>query len=126
MVVTTLDHMARGGIRDQLAGGYHRYATSRYWIVPHFEKMLYDNAQLASAHLLAFELTGDPRWRAEAEATFAFVARTMTAPEGGFYSALDAETDGEEGRYYVWTRDEVKQRPRRRPRRTTPSPRSTA
>ena len=59
----TLDHMARGGIRDQLAGGYHRYATSRYWIVPHFEKMLYDNAQLASVHLLAFELTGDPRWR---------------------------------------------------------------
>ena len=108
MVLTTMDRMARGGIRDQLAGGYHRYATSRYWIVPHFEKMLYDNAQLASAHLLAFELTGDPRWRAEAEATFAFVAETMTAPEGGFYSALDAETDGEEGAYYVWTRDEVK------------------
>src|SRR6185312_16358275 len=63
MVVSTLDHMARGGIRDQLAGGYHRYATSRYWIVPHFEKMLYDNAQLASAHLLAFEATSDPRWR---------------------------------------------------------------
>ena len=91
--------MARGGIRDQLAGGYHRYATSRYWIVPHFEKMLYDNAQLASAHLLAFEATGDPRWRHEAEATFAFVARTLTAPEGGFSSALDAETDGEEGAY---------------------------
>ena len=108
MVVTTLDHMARGGIRDHLAGGYHRYSVSRYWIVPHFEKMLYDNAQLAAAHVLAFELTGDPRWRAEAEATFAFVARTMTAPEGGFYSALDAETDGEEGRSYVWTRDEVK------------------
>ncbi len=108
MVLTTMDQMARGGIRDQLAGGYHRYATSRYWIVPHFEKMLYDNAQLASAHLLAFELTGDPRWRAEAEATFAFVADTMTAPEGGFYSALDAETDGEEGAYYAWTRDEVK------------------
>ena len=107
MVVTTMDHMARGGIRDHLGGGYHRYATSRYWIVPHFEKMLYDNAQLASAHLLAFEATADPRWRAEAEATFAFVARTMTAPEGGFYSALDAETEGEEGRYYVWTRDQV-------------------
>jgi uncharacterized protein YyaL (SSP411 family) len=109
MVVATLDHMARGGIRDQLAGGYHRYATSRFWIVPHFEKMLYDNAQLASAHVLAFELTGDSRWRREAEATFEFVARTMTSPEGGFYSALDAETDGDEGRYYVWTRDEVKQ-----------------
>jgi uncharacterized protein len=108
MVVTTMDRMARGGIRDQLAGGYHRYATSRYWIVPHFEKMLYDNAQLASAHLLVFELSGDARWRAEAEATFAFVADTMTAPEGGFYSAIDAETDGEEGAYYVWSRDEVK------------------
>jgi uncharacterized protein YyaL (SSP411 family) len=109
MALVTMDRMARGGIRDQLAGGYHRYATSRYWIVPHFEKMLYDNAQLASAHVLAFEVTGDPRWKAEAEATFAFVARTMTAPEGGFYSALDAETGGEEGAYYVWTRDEVKQ-----------------
>ena len=108
MVVKTLDQMARGGIRDQLAGGYHRYATNRYWIVPHFEKMLYDNAQLASAHLLAFEATGDARWRREAEDTFAFIARTMTAPEGGFFSALDAETDGEEGQYYVWARAEVK------------------
>ena len=108
MVVETMDHMARGGIRDQIAGGYHRYAVSRFWIVPHFEKMLYDNAQLASAHLLAFEATGDPRWKREAEATFAFVARSMTAPEGGFYSALDAETNGEEGAYYVWTREQVK------------------
>jgi uncharacterized protein len=108
MVESTLDRMARGGIRDQLAGGYHRYATSRYWIVPHFEKMLYDNAQLASAHLMAYELTGDPRWKAEAEATLAFIARTMTSPEGGFYSSLDAETQGEEGAYYVWTRDEVR------------------
>ena len=104
----TLDRMARGGIRDHLGGGYHRYSTDRSWIVPHFEKMLYDNAQLASAHLLAFEITKDPRWRDEAEATFAFVERSMTAPEGGFYSALDAETNGEEGAYYVWTRDEVK------------------
>ncbi len=109
MVLATMDQMARGGIRDQLAGGYHRYSTSRYWIVPHFEKMLYDNAQLASAHLLAFEATGDPRWRAEAEATFAFVKRSMTSPEGGFFSALDAETEGEEGAYYVWSRDQVQQ-----------------
>jgi uncharacterized protein YyaL (SSP411 family) len=107
MVLTTLDQMARGGIRDHLAGGYHRYSTNRFWTVPHFEKMLYDNAQLATAHLLAFELTGDARWRAEAEATFAFLARSMTAPEGGFYSALDAEAGGEEGQTYVWTRDEV-------------------
>ena len=68
MVLFTLDRMARGGIRDQLGGGYHRYATSRYWIVPHFEKMLYDNAQLASVHLLAYEITRDPRWKDEAEA----------------------------------------------------------
>jgi uncharacterized protein YyaL (SSP411 family) len=108
MVTITLDHMARGGIRDHLAGGYHRYSTDRGWNVPHFEKMLYDNAQLASAHLRAFELTKDPRWRQEAEATFAFVARSLTAPEGGFYSALDAETEGDEGGYYAWTRDEVK------------------
>ncbi len=107
LVVATLDHMARGGIRDQLAGGYHRYATNRAWTVPHFEKMLYDNAQLASAHGLAFELTGDVRWRDEARDTFAFLARTMTAPEGGFFSALDAEVGGEEGQTYVWTRDEV-------------------
>ncbi len=108
MVTVTLEHMARGGIRDQLGGGYHRYSTDRYWIVPHFEKMLYDNAQLASVQLAAFEITKDPRWRAEAEATFAFVASKMTSPEGGFYSALDAETNGDEGAYYFWTRDEVK------------------
>jgi uncharacterized protein YyaL (SSP411 family) len=108
MVRVTLDHMARGGIRDHLAGGYHRYSTDRFWAVPHFEKMLYDNAQLSSVHLSAFEITGDPRWRAEAEATFAFVERSMTAPEGGFYSSLDAETKAGEGAYYVWSRGEVK------------------
>ncbi len=108
MVQMTLDRMARGGIRDHLGGGYHRYSTDRFWTVPHFEKMLYDNAQLASAHLMAFAVTKDPRWRAEAEATFAYIERSMTAPEGGFYSALDAETKGEEGAYYVWTIDEVK------------------
>jgi uncharacterized protein YyaL (SSP411 family) len=108
MVLLTLDRMARGGIRDHLAGGYHRYSTDRSWTVPHFEKMLYDNAQLASAHLLAFEITKDPRWRDEAVATFAFIERSMTSPEGGFYSALDAETNHEEGAYYVWTQDEVK------------------
>jgi uncharacterized protein YyaL (SSP411 family) len=108
MVLVTFDQMARGGIRDHLGGGYHRYATDRRWIVPHFEKMLYDNAQLASLHLLAYELTGDSRWRVEAEATFDFVARRMTAAEGGFFSAFDAETNGEEGAYYVWTRGEVR------------------
>jgi uncharacterized protein YyaL (SSP411 family) len=107
MVVATLDQMARGGIRDQLAGGYHRYATNRDWTVPHFEKMLYDNAQLAVVHLLAFERTGDRRWQREAENTLSFLAASMTAPDGSFFSALDAETDGDEGQTYVWTRREV-------------------
>src|SRR5262249_40042224 len=108
MVTFTLDRMARGGIRDHLGGGYHRYSTDRRWLVPHFEKMLYDNAQLASVHLAAFEITKDERWRAEAEATFRFGEAKLTSPEGGFYSALDAETKGEEGAYYVWTREEAK------------------
>ena len=107
MALKTFDAMARGGIRDHLAGGYHRYSTVRDWSIPHFEKMLYDNAQLAEALVLAYETTGDPRWKAEAEATFAFVARTMTAPDGLFYSALDAESEGEEGKSYLWTPAEV-------------------
>ncbi len=107
MVTLTLDHMARGGIRDFLAGGYHRYSTDRFWAVPHFEKMLYDNAQLVSLHLEIFEETSNDRWRQEAEDTLAFISNVMTGPEGAFYSALDAETDAEEGKYYVWTRDEV-------------------
>ena len=108
MVTFTLDQMARGGIRDHIGGGYHRYSTDRLWRVPHFEKMLYDNAQLASVFLAAFEITSDPRWRFEAESTFRFVEEKLTSPEGAFYSALDAETGGEEGAYYVWTRDEIK------------------
>jgi uncharacterized protein YyaL (SSP411 family) len=109
MVLFTLDRMARGGIRDQLAGGYHRYATNRSWSVPHFEKMLYDNAQLAAVHIKALELTGDARWRAEAEATLGFISGTMTSPEGGFTSALDAGPPGGEGAYYIWSGSEVKQ-----------------
>jgi uncharacterized protein YyaL (SSP411 family) len=107
MALKTFDAMARGGIRDHLAGGYHRYSTVRNWSVPHFEKMLYDNAQLAEALVLAYETTGDERWKREADATFAFVSQTMTTPEGLFTSALDAESEGEEGKYYVWTRAEV-------------------
>jgi uncharacterized protein len=107
MALKTFDAMARGGIRDHLAGGYHRYSTVRNWSVPHFEKMLYDNAQLAEALVLAYETTGDLRWKAEAEATFAFVAKTMTSADGLFFSSLDAESEGEEGKSYVWTRAEV-------------------
>jgi hypothetical protein len=106
-VLKTLELMARGGIRDHLAGGYHRYSTKRDWSVPHFEKMLYDNAQLATTHLMALERTKDRLWSDEAVATFAFVKQSLTSPEGGFYSALDAEVAGEEGQSYVWSRDEV-------------------
>ena len=107
MARTTLDAMARGGIRDHLAGGYHRYSTVRDWSIPHFEKMLYDNAQLAEALVLMHEATGEARWKAEAEATFAFVARAMTGPDGLYSSALDAESEGVEGKSYLWTPAEV-------------------
>ena len=108
MVRLTLDRMAAGGIRDHLGGGYHRYSTDRSWTVPHFEKMLYDNAQLASAYLLAFVAMDDLRWRAEAESIFEYIDKKMTSDEGGFYSSLDAETNREEGAYYVWTPEQVK------------------
>ena len=106
-VLFTLDEWTQGGIRDHMGGGFHRYSTDRYWRVPHFEKMLYDNGQLASVYLAAYEITKDPRWRQEAEATFAFIEQKMTAPEGGFYSALDAETKGEEGAITSGPSDEV-------------------
>ena len=107
MVTYTLDMMAYGGMYDQIGGGFHRYAVDEKWLVPHFEKMLYDNAQLAKVYLHAHQLTQEPRYRRVAEEIFKFVFREMTAPEGGFYAALDAETDAEEGKYYVWTADEI-------------------
>ena len=107
MVTYTLDMMAYGGMYDQIGGGFHRYAVDEKWLVPHFEKMLYDNAQLAKVYLHAHQLTQEPRYRRIAEEIFSFVFREMTAPEGGFYAALDAETDAEEGKYYVWTADEI-------------------
>ncbi len=107
MLHITLDHMARGGLRDHLGGGFHRYSTDRQWAIPHFEKMLYDNAQLVSVYSAAYELTGDENDREAVDAAIGFVSREMTSPEGGFYSALDAETAGVEGAYYAWKRAEI-------------------
>jgi uncharacterized protein YyaL (SSP411 family) len=107
MLYFTLDRMAMGGIYDQLGGGFHRYSTERTWTVPHFEKMLYDNAQLVEIYATAYRSTKKPMYRRVVDATLAFIAREMTGPNGGFYSALDADSDGEEGKYYVWTEKEI-------------------
>jgi uncharacterized protein YyaL (SSP411 family) len=107
LVDTTLDHMAQGGIYDHLGGGFHRYSTERTWTVPHFEKMLYDNAQLLEVYATAYRETKKPLYRRTLQQTIAFVRRELTAPEGGFYCALDADSEGEEGRCYVWTTREL-------------------
>jgi uncharacterized protein len=105
----TLDQMARGGIHDQLGGGFHRYATDRAWRVPHFEKMLYDNALLLELYAREHHRGRDPEMARVARETAAFLDREMTLAEGGLASAIDAETDGHEGAFYVWTRDELEQ-----------------
>jgi hypothetical protein len=107
MVRTSLDAMARGGIYDQIGGGFHRYSVDERWLVPHFEKMLYDNALLTRTYLEAFQVTGDPFYRRIATEVLDYVLREMTAPEGGFYSATDADSEGEEGKFFVWTPDEI-------------------
>ncbi len=107
MVYHTLDRMARGGIYDHLGGGFHRYTVERTWTVPHFEKMLYDNAQLLEAYAQAYEETKNPLYQRVLQETVAFVKRELTAPEGGFYSALDADSEGAEGRFYVWTEKDL-------------------
>jgi uncharacterized protein len=107
ILVKTLEHMAMGGIRDHLGGGFHRYSVDRYWSIPHFEKMLYDNAQLAGVYARAAELTGRDDFRRVAEETLEYLLREMRDEQGGFYAALDAETEGEEGKYYRWDRSEV-------------------
>ncbi len=106
-VVLSLDKMAMGGIYDQIGGGFARYATDKEWRVPHFEKMLYDNGQLVSLYANAWKVTGSPLYRDVVYDTVAFVDRELTSPEGVFYSALDADSEGEEGKYYVWTADEL-------------------
>ena len=107
MVELTLDGMARGGIYDQLGGGFHRYSTDTYWLVPHFEKMLYDNALLARLYLHAYQVTGNSMYRKNVEETLDYVVREMTSPEGGFYSAQDADSEGEEGKFFVWRPEEI-------------------
>ncbi len=107
MLAATLDQMARGGIYDQLGGGFHRYATDREWKVPHFEKMLYDNGFLLELYAREHARTGDAQAARIVRETAEWLAREMTSPEGAFWSAVDAETHGHEGAYYVWTRDEL-------------------
>jgi len=107
MATLSLDRMAYGGMYDQLGGGFHRYSTDDRWLVPHFEKMLYDNALLAVAYLEAVQLTGHEEYRRIATETLDWVIRDMQADEGGYFSTLDADSEGVEGKFYVWSRAEI-------------------
>jgi uncharacterized protein YyaL (SSP411 family) len=108
MVRLTLTRMARGGMYDQLGGGFHRYSVDGLWLVPHFEKMLYDNGQLASLYLHGWLATGDAEYRRVCEETLDYILREMTHPSGGFFSAQDADSEGVEGKFFVWSADEIR------------------
>ncbi|MGQ4809549.1 hypothetical protein NKDENANG_02967 [Candidatus Entotheonellaceae bacterium PAL068K] len=107
MVTLALQKMAHGGIYDQLGGGFHRYAVDNHWLVPHFEKMLYDNAQLLPLYLEFYQITGEPFYARVARETLAYIRREMLHPEGGLYATQDADSEGEEGLFFVWTKAEV-------------------
>ncbi len=106
-VTTTLNKMADGGIYDQIGGGFSRYSTDKHWKVPHFEKMLYDNAQLVSLYSTTYQQTKDPKYKIIVTETLDFIQRELTSKEGGFYSSLDADSEGKEGKFYVWTKSEL-------------------
>jgi hypothetical protein len=109
MVAKTLQSMQEGGIYDHIGFGFHRYSTDSHWLVPHFEKMLYDQAMLAMAYIEAYQATGKKEFKETAKEIFTYVLRDMTDPKGGFYSAEDADSEGVEGKFYVWTEDEIRQ-----------------
>ncbi len=108
MAEKTLEKMAGGGIYDHLGGGFHRYSVDERWLIPHFEKMLYDNALLSRTYFEAYQATQNERYRRVGEEILNYVLREMKGPEGGFYSTQDADSEGQEGKFYVWTRDEIK------------------